>query len=292
MVDPEICRFDFTHFSAVTPEQLAEVEAIVNKRILAALPVKIQEMTIEEAKKLHAMALFGDKYGDIVRVCDISGKSVELCGGTHVANTAEIGLFKLLSEGSAAAGIRRIEATTGAGVLRFIENQNELLLKACEALKASGPAELPAKAQAAAAQIRELQKQVQELNDKMADIELAEATREQIAIGPVQFTAVGMTGVSVDAMRSAADRLRDRLPEIVGLFGTTSDDKATFLVFAGKKAVEAGIHCGKLVKELSQLAGGSGGGRPDSAMGGSPDIEKAVTASAKLPELIKKMLNI
>lgn len=291
LVDPEICRFDFTHFSAVTPEQLAEAEAIVNRRILEAHCVKLSEMPIAEAKKMNATALFGDKYSDIVRVCDIAGKSVELCGGTHVSNTAEIGLFKILSESSVAAGVRRIEGTTGAGVLLLIERQNELLCRSAEALKAGNPAELPVKAAAAAQQIRELQKQYEELQDRLTGAQL-EAVESMPKIGPVRFVSAALGGASADALKHAADKLKDKHPDIVGVIASFSSEKATLLAFAGKDAVKAGIHAGNLVREVAKAGGGSGGGRPDSAMGGLPDPTRLDDVLLAAPDIVRAMLGI
>ncbi len=288
MVDADVCRFDFTHFSAVTAEQLKEVEAKVNKNILSALPVSVREMPMEEAKKLRATALFGDKYGEVVRVVEVSGASLELCGGTHVGNSAEIGLFKILSESSVAAGIRRIEGTTGKGVLKLIEDREALTAKACEALKAATPAELPAKAAATAAQLRELTKQVQDLSEKIASSQQGD-TEE---IGSVIFTKKEISGVNIETLRASADKTRDQFPQAVLLFTVLDEKKVAFLVSAGKIAVNSGVHAGNLVKELAKLAGGSGGGRPDSAMGGAADIDKARQAAAEMPRLIRNMLNI
>ena len=290
MVDQDICRFDFTHFSAVTPEQLETVEDKVNKWILSAMEVSVQEMPMEEAKKKGAMALFGDKYSDVVRVCDMGGESVELCGGTHVANTAQIGLFQILRESSVAAGVRRVEGTAGSGVLRLIKEQNKLVRGACEALKCSGPADLVNKAASTAAQVKELHKQLEELNNKLTGYQLGNLTDNMPVIGPVRFVSAVLGNMGADALKAAADKMKDRFQNVVGVLVTMDEEKATILVFAGKEAVASGIHCGKLVRQVAELAGGSGGGRPDNAMGGASDLSKVNEAVLAARGIIETML--
>ena len=283
MVSDEVCRFDFTHFSAVTHEQLVEVEKAVNDMIMRAIPVTTQEMSLDEAKKLGAMALFGDKYGDVVRVCNVVDASVELCGGTHVENTSWLGLFKITSESSVAAGVRRIEAVTGRGVLTRINNQENILNSLVATLKTSGYSELEAKAAALSAQVKTLQRELDTLNRSMAESKLSDLTENMETIGSVRLLAAPLANATPESAKNSADSLKDKYPDIVGVFTFTSGEKTSILAFAGKEAVGAGIHAGKLVKELAALAGGSGGGRPDNAMGGIADSAKAdgVIAGAK-----------
>lgn len=291
MVNDTVCRFDFTHFSAVTPQQIREVEKKVNQLILEALPVAVSEMSMDEAKKHGAMALFGDKYGDVVRVCDVSGESVELCGGTHVQNTSQIGLFKILHETSVAAGVRRIEGTTGKGVLALIDRQADAISATCAALKTGGgAAELPAKAIAAMAQIKELQKEVEALQSKLASQRMDSMLDNMPQIGAVRFLSMTMNGANADALKITADRIRSAQSDVVGVLASTEGQKVTLLVFAGKEAVAAGIHAGKLVREVAAVAGGSGGGRPDNAMGGATQPEKVGEALAAAPRLIEEQL--
>lgn len=292
MVSSEVCRFDFTHFSGVTSEQLAEVEKLVNDMILNATPVTSSEMPMDDAKKLGAIALFGDKYGDIVRVCQIGDVSVELCGGTHVENTSRLGLFRILSESSVAAGVRRIEAVTGQGVLDLMAKQEAILDSLCAVYKINGPVELEAKAQANAAQMKAMQKEIDELNKKLMDNRLSSLTGNLEELGPVRFVTASLGNVKVDSLKSAADSLKDKHPNVVGVFSSLAEDKGNLLVFAGKEAVAAGIHCGKLVKEIAAITGGSGGGRPDNAMGGVGDISKMDDALAGAKALVEAQLKL
>jgi len=292
MVDQHVCRFDFTHFSAVNQEQLDLVEKKVNDMILEALPLELREMPMDEAKKLGALALFSDKYSDVVRVCNISGKSVELCGGTHVTNTASLGLFKILHETSVAAGVRRIEATTGRGVLELIGRQNQTLQQACEVFKLSSPAELPAKCAAAAAQLKEQQQQLDDLNEKLTAMRLGDIANALPRVGVVQVLATALPDATPEALRAAADKIKDKYSDIAGLIAGIGGEKITLFAFAGKDAVKAGVHSGKLVQAAAKAAGGSGGGRPDNAMGGIPGTEGLEKVLDAVPGIIKEQLGI
>ncbi|MFV0399460.1 MAG: alanine--tRNA ligase [Oscillospiraceae bacterium] len=289
-VDEKLCRFDFTHFSAVTAEQLAEVERKVNNHILKALPVTTQEMPLEEARRLGATALFGDKYNDTVRVVTIENTSMELCGGTHASNTAQLGLFKILSESSVAAGVRRIEGTTGRGVLAYIDRQNETIRETGEILKAGAPSELVARARSVMTNSAALQKEVESLERQIADKETSSLDDTMESIGPVRFVSLAVEG-SIEALQQKADQLKDKYPDIVGVFMATGEDKTSVLAFAGKDAVKAGAHSGKLVKAVSALAGGSGGGRPDHAMGGIADPTLIAKALGEAGKLLKEQLD-
>ena len=299
MVDENTCRFDFSHFAALTADQLKAVEEGVNRLALSALPLSISEMSMEEAKAAGALALFGDKYSERVRVVNASGRSIELCGGCHVENTAQIGLFKILHESSVAAGVRRIEAVTGRGVLRYFEERDALLLKSCEALKIGAPAELPAKVESLAAQVKALQKSEEELAQTMAVAELDRLAGELLQVGAVRllaryFRPEGAPGDGAKKLghrvrralagKTTIDALRDKYPDIAGVIavgeGEEAGGKITLVAFAGKQAVAAGVHAGKLVQAVAAKAEGSGGGRPDHAMGGASNADKVEAALA------------
>ena len=283
--DDSICRFDFSHFSAVKPEELKKVEEIVNRMILAAVDVHVTEMPIDEAKKLGAMALFGEKYGDIVRVCDIPGESTEFCGGTHLENTALVGLFKIVKESSVAAGVRRIEAVTGKNLLRYFDEQEALLEQAAAAAKAS-PAELPARVEALNGELKELRRKLEAAEGKLAEAQIGGVLENSQVVGGVEVASVALTGAKIEALRTMGDRVREKRPDIVCAFSTINNGKASILVVCGKQAVEQGAHAGKIVKDLAALCGGSGGGRPDSAQGGTSEIFRVDEAMAQLTAIV------
>ena len=286
MVDDKVCRFDFSHFSAVTPEELEKVEARVNELILEANPVTTTEMSIEEAKKLGAMALFGEKYGDTVRVVNANNKSIELCGGTHVDNTARLGLFKILKESSVAAGIRRIEAVTGRGVLEFMAENQAMMNTAAQNLKLGNPAELPQKTAQVMAELKAKEKALSDLENKMAASAAADLFKNAVTVKGLRVVT-GMPGeMKPDALRLMIDDARGSNPDAVIALGSVFGGKGTIAVACGADAVKAGVNAGKLVRALCQLTGGNGGGRPDSAMGGAGDPEKIAEALTHLPELI------
>ena len=289
-VDETLCRFDFSHFSAMTSDEIARVENIVNDMILAALPVTVETMSQDEAKAKGAMALFGEKYGDAVRVVDMGGRSIELCGGTHVDNTSRVGLFKIVKESSIAAGVRRIEAVTGRGVLALIDADRRLMDEACEALKVGSHAELPGKAAAVAAELKAKDKEIEEINGKLASMQTQALANTAVEVGSVKLVYASLNGIKPDILRKITDRFRDTDPSIVAVFSTTLDGKASIAASCGKSAVEDGVHAGQLVKEICSLVGGSGGGRPDSAMGGASDIFKIDEAFVQIPSLVEKML--
>ena len=291
-VSDEICRFDFTHFSALTPEQLVEIEVLVNDLIMRAIAVETTEMPLDEARAQGAMALFGDKYGDIVRVCTIGDKSVELCGGTHATNTAQLGLFRIVSETSVAAGVRRIEAVTGRGVLELMNRQKEILHNACAVLKVGTPAELESKLTALTAQVKAMQKEIDTMNRAQMANRLSAMDNAMESLGSVRFMSAMLGDVPVETMRSSADDLRDKYPDLVGVFAATIADKTSLLVFAGKDAVKTGVHAGKLVKDIAALAGGSGGGRPDSAMGAIGDSGKVTEVLTGAKDIVAAQLGL
>ena len=289
-VDSERCRFDFSHFEAVTSEQLAEIEAEINKNIFNAIPVTMTEMPIDEARKMGAMALFGEKYGDIVRVVEAKNVSVEFCGGTHIDNTSRLGLFKILSENSVAAGVRRIEAVTGEGVLKLIEKYNGLLTSAASALKIAKAEDVPAKCAAAAAEIKTLEKEKAELNSKLAASQTGDIMSNAIEIGAVRAASVKLEGVPADALRKMGDDAKDKNPDAVVVFASVNGNSASILCVCGKGAVAAGANAGKIVKEVAAVTGGKGGGRPDSAMAGAGDVALVDKALDSVADIVKSFI--
>ena len=289
--DDKITRFDFTHFNAVTPEELVEVEKRVNEKIFAALPVTIQNLPIEEAKKMGAMALFGEKYGKVVRVVDAGGWSVEFCGGTHVKNTAQIGCFKILSEASVAAGIRRIEATTGYGVLNLLDDRTAELANTAVALKANNMKDVAARAQAVTAELKEANKQLEIAKAKLASSQIDGLFQNAVEVDGVRIVTVYLNGTTPDTLRSMMDKLRDKEPNAVGALIGTDGGKTTLAVGVGKNALARGLKAGALVKQIAAIAGGNGGGKPDFAMAGIRDTSKIDDALNAVPEIVKAEMN-
>lgn len=289
-VDPVRCRFDFSHFSAVTPEELAKIEALVNREILAAVPVVTEELPIEEARKRGAMALFGEKYGEIVRVVTVTdGYSTEFCGGTHLDNTAKAGLFKIISETSVASGVRRIEATTGAGVLELLNESNRTVRAAAEALKLANPSALVQRCQSLQTELSETKKELEKLEQKLAASAMGNITDSAAEVNGIKlFTAVlEATG---DSLRKTGDDLKAKHTDFIAVLAGKADGKANLLCVCDKGAVEKGANAGQIVKKIAAIAGGKGGGRPDSAMAGIADLSKIDEALAALPETVKEMI--
>ena len=288
--DDKITRCDFTHFNAVTPEELVEVEKRVNEKIFAALPVTIQNLPIEEAKKMGAMALFGEKYGKVVRVVDAGGWSVEFCGGTHVKNTAQIGCFKILSEASVAAGIRRIEATTGYGVLNLLDDRTAELANTAVALKANNMKDVAARAQAVTAELKEANKQLEIAKAKLASSQIDGLFQNAVEVDGVRIVTVYLNGTTPDTLRSMMDKLRDKEPNAVGALIGTDGSKTTLAVGVGKNALARGLKAGALVKQIAAIAGGNGGGKPDFAMAGIRDTSKIDDALNAVEGIVKENL--
>ena len=288
--DDKITRFDFTHFNAVTPEELVEVEKRVNEKIFAALPVTIQNLPIEEAKKMGAMALFGEKYGKVVRVVDAGDWSVEFCGGTHVKNTAQIGCFKILSEASVAAGIRRIEATTGYGVLNLLDDRTAELANTAVALKANNMKDVAARAQAVTAELKEANKQLEIAKAKLASSQIDGLFQNATDVDGVRIVTVYLNGTTPDTLRSMMDKLRDKEPNAVGALIGTDGSKTTLAVGVGKNALARGLKAGALVKQIAAIAGGNGGGKPDFAMAGIRDTSKIDDALNAVEGIVKENL--
>ena len=289
--DGEITHFDFTHFSAVTAEELARVEKIVNDRIFDAMDVTVKEMPIDEAKKLGAMALFGEKYGKVVRVVDIEGWSTEFCGGTHVRNTAQIGCFKIVSESSGAAGIRRIEAVTGKNLLLRANKQETMLHTVAAALKANNVAGLPARAEAVMAENKAMSKELDDMKAKIAASKVTSLFDDAEEVGGVKIASAYFTGTSGDTLRGMCDTVRDKaVNPVVAVLVGKAEDKITMAVTVNKMAQEKGLKAGVLVKEISAIAGGKGGGKPDFAMAGLKDENKIDEALAAVKGIVEKQL--
>ena len=290
LVDEHRVRFDFTHFSALTAEELNKVEALVNSKILEGLAVDCREMPIEEAKKLGAMALFGEKYGKIVRVVSAGDFSREFCGGTHVDNTAKIGLFKILSESSAAAGVRRIEAVTGKNVLVCFNQIAGELHQAATALKVNNPAELAQRAEQVRAELKEKDREIESLNGKLASMRMESLFAGAKQVGGIRLIAARLEGAGPEVLRMMCDRVREHAPDFVAVLASVRDGKANLAVACASEAVKKGAHAGKIVKEVAAVAGGGGGGRPDSAMAGTKHPEKLEEALAAAEKIVANMV--
>ena len=289
--DAEITHFDFTHFSAVTPEELARVQKIVNDKIYESMNVTVKEMPIEEAKKLGAMALFGEKYGKVVRVVNIEGWSTEFCGGTHVKNTAQIGGFKIVSESSVAAGIRRIEAVTGRNLLIRANLQEAMLHDVANTLKANNVTSLPVRAEAVMAENKAMSRELEELKAKIAASKVDSLFDNAEEADGVKIASAYFTGTTGETLRGMCDSIRDKaVNPVVAVLVGKAEDKITMAVTVNKLAQEKGLKAGVLVKELSAIAGGKGGGKPDFAMAGLKDETKIDEALASVSAIVKKAL--
>ncbi|MBE6562955.1 MAG: alanine--tRNA ligase [Ruminococcaceae bacterium] len=289
-VDAKECRFDFSHFSAVTPEELAKVEALVNTEILKGTAVETVETDIETARANGAMALFGEKYGKIVRMVKMGDFSTELCGGTHLDATSKIGLFKIVSESSVASGVRRIVGVTGLGVLEFLSEKEELIASAAKALKANNPADIGARAAQVMGEVATQKKEIEALNSKLAAGKTDDILASATAVGSVKLATADLGAMSPDAARSLADKLRDKDGAIVAVLALHAGDKLNFLAVCGPDAVKAGAHAGKLVGAVATVAGGKGGGRPDSAMSGGRDLDKIADALASAEAVLAEQV--
>ncbi|RPF43331.1 alanyl-tRNA synthetase [Hydrogenoanaerobacterium saccharovorans] len=290
LVDEGRVRFDFTHFSAMTPDEIKRVEDIVNGLIMHAYDVCIKEMPIKEAKEMGATALFGEKYGDVVRVVNVSNESIELCGGTHVSNTSKIGLFKIISESSVAAGVRRIEAATGLNVLELFNENQDMMLKTAENLKASNPHELVAKSAQVMAELKDKIREIEEINVKIAEAKSNELFAQAKEVCGVKYICASFTGTKPEAIRAMCDKIKAEAPNMVGVISTVTDGKASIFASCGKNTIEKGMHAGKLIKAICEFVGGKGGGRPDSAQGGATELFKIDEAFAQVPSLIEEMV--
>ena len=290
--DEKITHFDFTHFSAVSGEELAAVERRVNEKIFASMPVVIQNLPIEEAKKMGAMALFGEKYGSVVRVVDAGGWSTEFCGGTHVKNTAQIGCFKILSESSVAAGIRRIEATTGFGVLRLLDERTDVLARAAAVLKANNLKDVADRAESTVAELKETGKELDALKAQMAAAKVDGLFDKATDVDGVRIISAYLTGTGADTLREMIDKVRDKAPNAVTVLVGSDGSKTMMAVGVSANAKARGLKAGVLVKKIAAIAGGNGGGKPDFAMAGIRDTSKIDEALNAVPEIVKGELDL
>ena len=291
LVEPDRLRFDLTHFSAITPEELEQVNEIVGDWILDGMDVTVSEMSMEQAKASGATALFSEKYGDVVRVVDMGGKSIELCGGTHVDNTAKIGPFRITGESSVASGVRRVEAITGKAYLREMEAVNRRMYAAAEVLHAK-PADLIAKAKGFTAELKEARQSVERMKEKILHSDVERFLYASKNIGGIKVITTTRTDLEAGDLRKLGDFLRDKDPDTVAVLATATESKVTFVAVCGKNAVAKGIRAGDLVRAVSAVTGGKGGGKPDSAMGGGSEVLKIDDALAIVDDFVAEKLGL
>lgn len=289
-VDDAHVRFDFTHFSALTQEELKQVEDEVNNSVLAGFEVKCEVMPLDKAKKLGALALFGEKYGDTVRVVS-AGDSIELCGGTHIDNTAKIGLFRIVSENSVASGVRRIEAYTGKNVLGLLDRYSSLIIQTAEALKTANADDIVSRAESVIKELKEKDRTIEKLQTEIAGAKLNSLISEAKTIGEIKFITGILQNAGADGIRAMCDKVKAENDNAVAVIADISNNKLTFAAACGKNAMKLGAHAGKLVKEIAIIAGGNGGGRPDSAMAGGKDTAKVQEAIAAGEEVLRSQIN-
>ena len=292
LVEPDRLRFDFTHFSALTAEELAKVSALVNEAVLEGYDVVTEEMPIEEAKKKGAIALFGEKYGEVVRVVDMGeGYSVEFCGGTHLSNTAKVGVFHISNEFSVASGVRRIEATTGKLSLDVMNQNQKMLFEAAAVLKAK-PGELREKAKTMMAEAKKLHQEIEKFKAEASVGEARQFLMSAKTVGELKVLTASRENVDAATLRQMGDFLKDKEPNVVAVLASTSDEKISFLAVCGKNAIAKGIKAGDLVKNVCTICGGKGGGKPDSAMGGGKDMLKLDDALASVDDYVAVKLGL
>ena len=290
LVNEDVVRFDFTHFSAMTAEELIKVEKRVNDIILEGIPVTCTEMSIDEAKKKGAMALFGEKYGDVVRVVEAGDFSKEFCGGTHVDNTAKVGLFKIKQEGSVAAGVRRIEAVTGHNVIGYLSDTVVAVGQAAEALHINNPLEIVAGAARIAERLKEAEREIEQLKEKLAADDVNNIIDNAEKVGDTMILTAMYNGMSADMLRKIGESVKDAVEDAVGVVAGVSDGKLAFCCVCTKAAVAKGLKAGNIVREVAKIAGGNGGGKPEIAMAGGKDITKADEALYAVKSIVESML--
>ena len=291
LVEPDQLRFDLTHFSAITPDELEQVNEIVSDWILDGMDVTVSEMSMAQAKASGATALFSEKYGDVVRVVNMGGKSIELCGGTHVDNTAKIGPFRITGESSVASGVRRVEAITGKAYLREMEAVNRRMYAAAEVLHAK-PADLIAKAKGFTAELKEARQNVERMKEKILHSDVDRFLYASKNIGGIKVITTTRTDLDAGDLRKLGDFLRDKDPDTVAVLATATESKVTFVAVCGKNAVAKGIRAGDLVRAVSAVTGGKGGGKPDSAMGGGSEVLKIDDALAIVDDFVAEKLGL
>ncbi len=289
LVEPDRLRFDFTHFEAITPKQLAEIDRLVNDEILAGEPIVTEVLPIEEARKKGAVAMFGEKYGDVVRVVEMGDFSMEFCGGTHLDNTAKAGSFRIKSESSIASGVRRIEATVGRLTLETINKNQQMLFHAAQLLK-TNPGDLESRIEQQVVEIKELRRMLDHLKQEASLGEARQFLTAAKDVGGLHVLTASRNGMDANALRKMGDFLRDKDPKVVAVLASASGEKITFLAVCGKEAVEKGVKAGDLVKNVCAVCGGKGGGKPDSAMGGGTDMLKLDDALASVDDFVAAKL--
>ena len=286
-VDEKMGRFDFTHFQALTDEEINKVEALVNLKLMSGCQVQTIETDIETARKNGAMALFGEKYGKVVRMVKMGDFSTELCGGTHIDNTAKIGLFKIVTEIGVAAGVRRIEVVTGNGVLKLLSEKQSLIDSCAKELKCQNANDIAKRAVAVLDEVKELKREIESLNSKLAGSKVDELLGSATAVGSYKVITADLKDMSVDAARSLGDTIKDKEPSAVAVFALHQGERLNFIAVCGKDAVKSGAHAGNILREVSAVTGGKGGGRPDSAMSGGKDVSKIENALELVLQLLK-----
>ena len=289
LVEPDFLRFDFTHFSAVTPEQLRQVEDMVNEAILTGYDVDVREMPVAEAKNCGATALFGEKYGDIVRVVNMGGYSIELCGGTHLNNTAKAGAFHIVSEGSVASGVRRIEATTGLETVKALHKSIESLENVAALFKANS-SDVLNRVEQQAAELKEAKRQIEQFKAKESAGGADSMLKNARDVGGLHVVTAKLDGGDANALRQLGDVLRDKDPSVVAVVAAVNGEKITFQCVCGKEAVAKGVRAGDIIRSITAIAGGKGGGKPDSAMGGGNDLSKLNEALAAVESLVTEKI--
>ena len=289
LVDDNIVRFDFTHFDAMSELEIAEVEMLVNRFILSATPVEMLEMPIEEAKKMGAMMLFGEKYGDIVRVVKAGDFSTEFCGGTHVSNSGELGMFKIVSEASVASGVRRITALTGTNLMKRIK-MFELSFKTLANVIKANEADIIDKVSSLVNEYKDSQKKINALEAEITKLKSADMFSEPVVMDGIEVLTAKIEGTTPDALRSMGDELKAKNDNAVAIIAGVNGAKATIVAICGKNAIAKGVKAGDVVREVAKLAGGGGGGRPDSAMAGAKDLSKLDSAIASTADIVKNIL--
>ncbi|NLB16426.1 MAG: alanine--tRNA ligase, partial [Clostridiales bacterium] len=289
-VDDKEARFDFSHYQALASDEIKRVESEVNREILRGDAVVTLETDIDSARKMGAAALFSEKYGDIVRVVKMGDYSAELCGGTHLDNTAKAGLFRIISETSVAAGVRRIVAVTGLNVLSLLESREALIAETAKELKSASPYDIARRAAAVDGDLRAANRKIEELNAKLASGSTDGIISDSKQVGAVKVATAQLKGMSLEAARALGDDLKAKAPDMVAVLAAENDDKTQIIAVCGADAVKAGAHAGNILKAVAALTGGKGGGRPDSAMGGAGDKSKVAEALEKAAEIVGGML--
>ena len=292
LVEPDRLRFDFTHFSATTPEELKQIEDLVNAAILEGVPIKVEEMSLAQAKKTGATALFGEKYGKTVRVVNMGSYSTELCGGTHLDNTAKAGMFNIIREFSVASGVRRIEAIVGKETLNSANHNRSLLQKLTGIVKANNTDELTEKIEQQLGEVRTLRRAIDIYSAKESQDEASRFLVGARSVGSLKIVTVSLTDTETDKLRQAGDHLRDKNDSIVAVLSSVREGKITFLAVCGKEAVSKGIKAGEIIKAVTKICGGSGGGKPESAMGGGKEISKIDDALAAVDDFVGEKLGL